>query len=173
MAAGKKQSGTKATKAAAPKPARSKGTANPKPTDAEAEQAAEAALAAAEALVASHATAAPATAGDVRAAKKIAAKLIELEALDADLKDTRKKWAGTIGAAEATFRGAVQAPDDGTPTGARAKLDQVCTAFQDMEEAEAGRRDELTLKLEARKKVKAELRTYVEGARQLGLFDDQ
>lgn len=110
--------------------------------------------------------------GDIKAAKAIGKTFLDLEAQKEIIKGERAKWKDRIGAAEATMRGAVSSDDDGTPQGARSKLNAIVLSFQEVDEAAAGRKAALHLLIEERKEINARLRKQVEGARQLGLFDD-
>ena len=110
--------------------------------------------------------------GDVRAAKAIGKTFLDLEAQKEIIKSERAKWKDRIAASEATLRGALQADDDATPAGARAKLNAIVLAWQEVDEAIAGRKAALHLMIEERREIDARLRKQIEGARQLGLFDD-
>jgi len=109
--------------------------------------------------------------GDVKAAKAIGKTFLAIEVLEQNIKGERKDWATRINAAKATMRGAVEANDDGSDASVRSKLAGICTAWQELDEAKAGRKDALALLLEKRKELKSRLNQQIEGARQLGLFD--
>lgn len=109
--------------------------------------------------------------GDVRAAKSIGQCFLALEAKKEELKNERGAWRTRIQAAEAGLSGSIKADDDGSPAGARAKLNKIVLAYQDVEEAESGRKSALHLLIEEKKELSARLKKQIEGAKQLGLFD--
>ena len=110
--------------------------------------------------------------GDVRAARAIGKTFMDLESKKKDLKVERAKWRDKLGAAEAEVRGAIKSDDDGTPKRARMNLNRILIAFQAQEETEAGRKSSLHLLIEERNELKSRLKKQLEGAKQLGLFDD-
>ena len=107
----------------------------------------------------------------LKASKALGKTFLEVERIEDQIKNVRKKWKSTIDAAEAEVRESIQSDDDGSDKGARRKLNRVVTAFQFAEESEAGRKSEMSLLLEERKQLKSKLKTQVQGAEQLGLFD--
>ena len=109
--------------------------------------------------------------GNVKAARAIGRTFVALEQLGAQIRDERKTWSERIGAGKATLRGAIMADDDGTEACCRSKNAATVMALQEVDEAEAGRKDALSLLLEKRKELTAMLNQQVSGARQLGLFD--
>lgn len=125
-------------------------------------------------------TAAPkpkaATVGDptgalVRASKSIFDTLVAIDTTTKDAKDARKKWNQDVAAAEARFRGAVTADDDGTDAGARAKLNEIAQRWQELEDAKTLKTDDLTMRGSKQRELKEKLKQQVEGVKQLHLFD--
>jgi len=110
--------------------------------------------------------------GDYKAVRAIGSTFLEVEDAKERIKEERARWKVRLDAAEATMRGAIEADDDTTAEGARRKLNSIVLAFQDVEESTAGRKAALHLLIEDRKESEARLRKQIEGARQLGLFDD-
>jgi hypothetical protein len=108
---------------------------------------------------------------EVLAARSIGQVFVALDEKKKELTEVRKVWRDRVGAAEAALRGAISADDDGHPGAARAKLNQITLCFEDLEEAEAGRKEALHLLLETKKELEARLKKQIAGAKQLGLFD--
>lgn len=109
--------------------------------------------------------------GDLKAAQRIGTTFLELRDHKDKLKEERKRLNGLVAAAHAKFVGAVEAPDDGTPAGGRAKLNDLLQAWQDEEDEKARKKDELHILLARKKELEGRLDKQIEGARQLGLFD--
>lgn len=107
----------------------------------------------------------------VRASKSIFDTLVAIDTTSKDAKDARKKWNQDVAAAEARFRGAVTADDDGTDPGARAKLNQVTQRWQELEDAKTLKTDDLTMRTSKQRELKEKLKQQVEGVKQLRLFD--
>ena len=111
-------------------------------------------------------------AGVVLASKRIWSTYNEYKAAFAELKDMRKIWRGRIGAAEAARDQALEEDDDGSPQRARAKLDSVTATHQDLQEAQAGRKAQVSVLIERVKELRAKFEKQIEGANQLDLFDN-
>lgn len=108
----------------------------------------------------------------VRTSRSLGKSFLAIEKVEEEIRDTRKLWKGVIGACEAAFHQEIKSDDDGTPEVACRKLKGIVTTFQALEEAEAGRKNQMSLLLAARKEAQGKLKKQVEGASQLGLFDN-
>ncbi len=108
----------------------------------------------------------------VQVAKGLTRAFLDGEKIEDKIKTTRSKWKNRIDAGEASLKTAIEADDDGTERGARKKVGAVCTAWQGLEEARAGRKSAMSLLLAERKEVKGKLTKQVETVKQLGLFDN-
>jgi hypothetical protein len=110
--------------------------------------------------------------GDLTAARKIGKTFIELQELEKHLKEKRKELKAAIEVCAAAFKNAVEEPDDGTEERGRQKLDLMLGCWQDWEDAKAFSKDELSLLLADKKNLHGRLEKQIEGARQLGLFEE-
>lgn len=110
--------------------------------------------------------------GDMKAVRAIGKTFTALEDKKAEIKRERKEWRERIEAAESRLKGKIEQDDDGTDVDARRKLEEVVLAYQELDEAQAGKKAALHPLMEERKELEARLRKQVHGAKQLGLFDD-
>lgn len=111
--------------------------------------------------------------GDLKAAKKIGSTFFELRATKEKLKEEGKRLRDALSAKEALLSGAIE--QDVDPNDAQAiadKLEAICDAYQEVKEAEAEKKDGLSVLRAEKKELEGRLDKQVEGAKQLGLFDD-
>lgn len=111
--------------------------------------------------------------GDLKATKRIGQTLLELRAATEKLNAERKKHRDEIAAKKAAMNGAIERDcDDTDPVQVKDKLQDIVIAYQDQREAEAKMKDDLATLRATKKELEGRLDKQVEGAKQLGLFDD-
>jgi len=111
--------------------------------------------------------------GDLKAAKKIGSTFFELREVRDKLKEEGKRLRDQVSAKEALLSGAIE--QDVDPNDVQAvtdKLEAIVDAYQEVKEAEAEKKDQLGILRSEKKELEGRLEKQVEGARQLGLFDD-
>lgn len=111
--------------------------------------------------------------GDLKAAKRIGQTLLDLRAATEKLRAKRKEHKDLIGAKTAHMQGAIERDcDDTDPVQVKDKLQDIVIAYQEKREAESAMKDDLASLRAIQKELEGKLDKQVEGAKQLGLFDD-
>jgi len=110
--------------------------------------------------------------GDVKVVRAIGKTFLDLEDAKDKLKAERARWKDRIAAAEAALKGAIESGEDSTAASARSKLNSIVIAYQEVADAIDGKKAACGLATEIKKEVESRLKKQIEGAKQLGLFDD-
>lgn len=106
---------------------------------------------------------------DVEAIRRIARASLEVERVEGDLAVTRRTWNEKVARARANVKATIEAAGGATTENAKARLDQILEAQQQLDEDEAGRKMELHEALTQKKNARRALRKAFDGARQLDL----
>lgn len=111
--------------------------------------------------------------GDLKATKRIGQTLLELRTATEKLREEAKKHRDSIAAKGAAMNGAIERDVDETDlVQVKDKLHDIVNSYQDKREAEAKMKDDLASLRAVKKELEGRLDKQVEGAKQLGLFDD-
>lgn len=104
---------------------------------------------------------------DVEAVRRIARASLDVERREGELAQTRRVCNEQVSKARVDLKATIESAGGVAAKNAKKKLDQILIAHQRVEEVEAGRKMELHLALDAKKKARTTLRKAFENAKQV------